>query len=126
MTYAVSYALQTAIYDQLVNDSVVNTLTAGNVFDADEAAAFLRLLSGRRHRVITAIGVRLGERSWHRTAVSAVKLKRLSEVGAAAERPPSHGELDETANETEDETETEAASDAGAATMTEAETEELE
>lgn len=43
-----------------------------------EAARFLTLLSGRRHKVVTAIGVRRGERTWARTSVSSVKLKRLS------------------------------------------------
>ena len=54
----------------------------GKPADAAEAGRFLDLLSGRRHRVVTAVGVRRGERSWHRTSVSSVKLKRLS----AAER----------------------------------------
>ncbi|GIT93160.1 Maf-like protein [Jannaschia pagri] len=47
---------------------------------ADEAAEFLRLLSGRRHRVITSIAVRLGDSRWHRTVVSTVRLKRLTEA----------------------------------------------
>ena len=45
-----------------------------------EARAFLAKLSGRRHRVVTCVGVRRGERSWFRTSVSSVKLKRLSDV----------------------------------------------
>ncbi|MEM9851658.1 MAG: DUF3168 domain-containing protein [Pseudomonadota bacterium] len=34
MTYAVSYALQAAVYDRLVNDSAVMSFVSGNVFDA--------------------------------------------------------------------------------------------
>ena len=50
----------------------------GKAEDATEAARFLGLMSGRRHKVVTAIGVRRGERSWRRTQVSSVKMKRLS------------------------------------------------
>lgn len=50
----------------------------GKPADAVEAARFLELLSGRRHKVVTAIGVRRGDRSWRRTSVSSVKIKRLS------------------------------------------------
>lgn len=52
----------------------------GKPADAGEAAAFLYQLSGRRHRVITAIAVRHGDRIWHREVTSAVKLKRLSDA----------------------------------------------
>lgn len=51
----------------------------GKAADAEEAAAFLRLLSGRRHKVVTSIAVRRGEGAWFRTAVSSVRLKRLSD-----------------------------------------------
>jgi septum formation protein len=51
----------------------------GKPGDAGEAAQFLHALSGRRHRVITAVAVRRGARIWERDAVSAVKLKRLSD-----------------------------------------------
>ena len=50
----------------------------GKPADEDEARAFLNLLSGRRHRVITAIAVGRGGRVWRRTSVSAVRMKRLS------------------------------------------------
>ena len=43
-----------------------------------EARAFLAMLSGRRHQVITAMTVRLGEKLWHRNVMSAVKMKSLS------------------------------------------------
>ena len=52
----------------------------GKPADAAEAAAFLTLLGGRRHEVITAIAVRRGERIWARESVSTVKIKRLSDA----------------------------------------------
>lgn len=51
----------------------------GKPKDRTEAAAFLALLSGRRHRVITAIALRRGEQVWLRDVVSTVRMKRLSE-----------------------------------------------
>lgn len=50
----------------------------GKPEDADEARAFLRSLSGRRHRVITAISVRTTEVTRVRDVVSTVRMKRLS------------------------------------------------
>lgn len=50
----------------------------GKPADAGEAEAFLRAMSGRRHRVITAIAVRRGQRLWTREVESAVRMKRLS------------------------------------------------
>ncbi|NBE06455.1 Maf family protein [Paragemmobacter ruber] len=52
----------------------------GKPRDAGEAAAFLMALGGRRHEVITAVAVRRGDRVWTRESVSAVKMKRLSDV----------------------------------------------
>ncbi len=52
----------------------------GKPADAAEAEAFLRRLSGRRHRVITALVVRSAERAWARDVVTTVRMKRLSEV----------------------------------------------
>lgn len=52
----------------------------GKPADAGEAAEFLHALSGRRHRVITAVAVRRGDRLWERDVVSQVKVKRLSDV----------------------------------------------
>lgn len=52
----------------------------GKPRDAGEAAAFLTALGGRRHQVITAVAVRRGERLWLRDSVSAVRMKRLSDV----------------------------------------------
>lgn len=51
----------------------------GKPADVDEAAAFLRAMSGRRHKVITAVAVRRGERLWERDVVTSVKMKRLSD-----------------------------------------------
>ncbi|MEX0318981.1 MAG: nucleoside triphosphate pyrophosphatase [Ruegeria sp.] len=50
----------------------------GKPTDAGEAAEFLHSLSGRRHRVITAVAVRRGGKVWERDVVSQVRLKRLS------------------------------------------------
>ncbi|MBC7736130.1 MAG: septum formation protein Maf [Candidatus Saccharibacteria bacterium] len=52
----------------------------GKPSDAGEAAAFLTALGGRRHQVITAVAVRCGDRIWERDSVSAVKMKRLSDL----------------------------------------------
>ena len=52
----------------------------GKPADAGEAAKFLTDLGGRRHQVITAVAVRRGDRVWTRESVSAVKMKRLSDV----------------------------------------------
>ena len=51
----------------------------GKPDDATEAEGFLRALSGRRHRVITAIAVRKGARLWERDVMSAVRMKVLSD-----------------------------------------------
>jgi len=51
----------------------------GKPESAGEAAQFLYALSGRRHRVITAVAVRRGARLWQREVLSAVKLKHLSD-----------------------------------------------
>lgn len=49
----------------------------GKPGDAAEAVTFLRLLSGRRHRVITAVAVRRGARAWSRAVETAVRFKPL-------------------------------------------------
>jgi septum formation protein len=51
----------------------------GKPGDADEAAAFLRQLSGRRHRVLTGVAVARGPRTWRRVVETAVRLKPLSQ-----------------------------------------------
>lgn len=52
----------------------------GKPANAGEAAAFLTLLGGRRHEVITAVAVRRGARLWTREVISVVKFKRLSDA----------------------------------------------
>jgi septum formation protein len=52
----------------------------GKPADAGEAAIFLLALAGRRHRVITAVAVRRGDRIWEREVTTVVKMKRLSDV----------------------------------------------
>lgn len=50
----------------------------GKPADAGEAAAFLHAMSGRRHKVITAVAVRRGEQVWVRDVQTTVAIKRLS------------------------------------------------
>ncbi|OWJ78924.1 MULTISPECIES: Maf family protein [Haematobacter] len=52
----------------------------GKPADAAEAAAFLVALAGRRHKVITAVAVRRGERLWERVVETTVQMKRLSDI----------------------------------------------
>ncbi len=52
----------------------------GKPVDAGEAAEFLLKLAGRRHSVITAVALKLGDRIWQRDVVTAVKMKRLSDI----------------------------------------------
>lgn len=51
---------------------------------AAQARQFLSLLSGRKHRVITAVAVRRGDQIWQRDVVSMVKFKPLSDDEIAA------------------------------------------
>jgi septum formation protein len=50
----------------------------GKPADAAEAEAFLKSLSGRRHRVYTAVAVRRGDSLWERVVESRVRMKQLS------------------------------------------------
>ena len=50
----------------------------GKPADEAEARCFLELLSGRRHRVFTAVAVRRGDRIRERDVETAVRMKRLS------------------------------------------------
>jgi len=50
----------------------------GKPGDAVEAEAFLRSLSGRRHRVYTGLAVKRGDKQWHRVVESRVRMKQLS------------------------------------------------
>lgn len=56
----------------------------GKPADESEAAAFLRLLSGRRHRVMTAVTVMAGGHARHRLVDSVVRLRQLPEAEIAA------------------------------------------
>lgn len=51
----------------------------GKPATAGEAAQFLLAMSGRRHKVITAVAVRRGGQLWERDVVTSVKMKRLSD-----------------------------------------------
>ncbi len=62
----------------------IGTRILGKPGDEAEAEAYLRLLSGRRHRVITAVAVRRGERLWERDVESVLKMKRLTDGEVAA------------------------------------------
>jgi septum formation protein len=55
----------------------------GKPADAAEAEAFLRLMSGRRHKVITAIAIKTPEGIRVKDVVTDVKMKRLSDVEIA-------------------------------------------
>lgn len=52
----------------------------GKPADAGQAAAFLYALSGRRHKVITAVSVKRGTRVWVRDVQTTVTFKRLSDA----------------------------------------------
>ena len=52
----------------------------GKPADIGEAAEFLTKLGGRGHQVITAVAVKTAEGLWEREVVSAVKMKRLSDL----------------------------------------------
>lgn len=56
----------------------------GKPADRDEAAGFLRALSGRRHSVITSIAVRTPDMLRTRDVVTLVRMKRLTEAEIAA------------------------------------------
>ena len=51
----------------------------GKPDDAGQAAEFLLALAGRRHKVITAIAVKHGDKTWERDVVTTVQMKRLSD-----------------------------------------------
>lgn len=56
----------------------------GKPADASEARAFLSLMSGRRHKVTTAVAVKRGDQLWQRDVQSTVRMKSLSEAEIAA------------------------------------------
>jgi septum formation protein len=51
----------------------------GKPDNVGQAAEFLLAMSGRRHRVITAVAVRRGDQLWERDVVTDVRMKRLSD-----------------------------------------------
>ena len=50
----------------------------GKPVDKDEARTFLTALSGRRHKVITAVAVKRGDQIWQNDVQTSVAMKRLS------------------------------------------------
>ena len=70
----------------LTADTVVSAgrRILGKPADATEAAQFLMLLSGRRHRVTTSVCLRNGETLRQRTVETRVTMKRLSDHELAA------------------------------------------
>lgn len=56
----------------------------GKADDEAEAGRFLELLSGRRHRVVTAVALRRGARRWSRAVETAVRFRRLEPGEVAA------------------------------------------
>ena len=48
--------------------------------DAGEARQFLRLMSGRRHRVVTAVAVRKGDQIWQKDSVTILRMMHLSDA----------------------------------------------
>ncbi len=85
--YCVRLAREKALAIPAEDDEIVHSADTtvalgrrilGKPEDEEEAAAFLALLSGRRHRVVTAVAVRRGARVWERDVVTQVKMKMLS------------------------------------------------
>jgi septum formation protein len=56
----------------------------GKPTNAEEAAKFLKLLSGRSHNVITAVALRSADQVWTRTVSTSVKFKSLSDAELSA------------------------------------------
>jgi septum formation protein len=65
----------------------------GKPVDLAEAEKFLRLLSGRRHRVITGVALRRDDQIWQRDVVTSVQVKNLSdqEISAYLDNGEWHG-----------------------------------
>jgi septum formation protein len=70
----------------LCADTVVSvgTRILGKPADAAEAVAFLTLLSGRRHRVMTAVALRDGDKLRSKIVTTQVRLKALSDAELSA------------------------------------------
>lgn len=65
----------------LCADTIVHlgTRILGKPADQDTAAGFLKLLSGRRHKVTTAIVLRSSTQLWQRQVQTVVRFKQLSD-----------------------------------------------
>ena len=90
--YVKRIAREKAAASQIADDEIVlcaDTTVAvgrrimGKPADTDEAGAFLRLMSGRRHKVITAVAVKRGSQVWLRDVQSTVMMKQLSDAEIA-------------------------------------------
>lgn len=81
-----SHAIEAGDDIVLTADTVVavGRRILGKPKNAAEAAEYLLLLSGRRHRVITGVAVRRGDKIWKRQVETNVKFKRLSDVELSA------------------------------------------
>jgi septum formation protein len=55
----------------------------GKPVDAAEAAAFMRLMSGRRHQVLTAIALRVGEQTRLKLVETTVRMRVVTEAELA-------------------------------------------
>ncbi|MBS9715916.1 Maf family protein [Pseudohalocynthiibacter aestuariivivens] len=91
--YCVRLAREKALAVQAAHNEVVlaaDTVVAvgrrilGKPEDADEARCFLRLMSGRRHRVITAVALRIGSKIVEKETVTVLKMKQLTEADIEA------------------------------------------
>ncbi len=56
----------------------------GKPADAADAVRMLMLMSGRRHKVITAVALRRGAQIWQRDVVTTVQMKHLSDAQLSA------------------------------------------
>ncbi len=74
--------------DELVltadTDVAIGRRILGKPVDEAQAVQFLLLLSGRRHRVTTAVCLKLGARIWARRVETRLKFKRLSDAEVSA------------------------------------------
>ncbi len=93
LTYARRLAAGKAQASACAKDEIVlcaDTVVAvgrrilGKPENAEQAAKFLNLLSGRRHRVITAIAIKSSDRLHEKQVTTAVKFKHLSDVELSA------------------------------------------
>ena len=56
----------------------------GKPVNEAEAVQFLLMLSGRRHRVMTSVYLKLGTRIWERRVETRIKFKRMSDAEVSA------------------------------------------